>query len=249
MDRRLLTVYHPQTDRSTEKMNSIIKAYFRVFIDWDQKNQARLYPFVQLAVKNRETFLIKINLFFLQHGYDVDIFQLDFSSFIRNQILRTNKLSTDNILSKLRGVFNLVQAKIAENQQEQEKQMNQHRKKTLKLIERDKVWLKLGKQFSIKKDNKKFNQKNTKYIIKKVINSYLIKLDISKGFNDVFHVDKLYLANIDPLSSQSGDDVQSFSIQKDGEEGFVVENIMAEMKNKKERRWKKQYEIKWKGYA
>ena len=73
MDKRLLTAYYPQTDRLIERINLIIETYFRAFVDWDQKNWARLYPFIQLVVKNRETFLIKMNLFFLQHGYDVDI--------------------------------------------------------------------------------------------------------------------------------------------------------------------------------
>ena len=90
-------------------------------------------------VKNRETSLIGINPFFLQHGYDVDIFQLDFSSPTKNQILRINKLSADDILSKLRGAFDFIQAKITESQQKQKKQTNRHRKETLKLVKRDKV--------------------------------------------------------------------------------------------------------------
>ena len=77
--------------------------------------------------------------FFLQHDYNIDILQLDFSSPTRNQISKTNKLSTDDILNKLRGAFNLTQAKMTKNQQKQEKQANQHRKKALKLVERNKV--------------------------------------------------------------------------------------------------------------
>ena len=133
------TVYHPQTDKSTERMNSTIEIYLRVFVDWNQKNWTRLCPFAQLAVKNREASLIGMSPFFLQHGYDVDILQLDFSSPTRNQISRTNKSSADDILSKLRGAFDLAQAKMAESQQEQEKQANQHRKKTPKLVKGNKV--------------------------------------------------------------------------------------------------------------
>ena len=71
-----------------------------------------------------------------------------------------------------------------------------------------------------------------------------MKLDIFKNLNNVFHINKLYLINTDPLPNQPGDDVQSFSIQKDEEEGFMMENIMTEIKNKKRRRWKKQYKMK-----
>ena len=74
IDRRLSTAYHPQTDGSTKRMNSTIEAYLRAFVNWNQKNWAKLYSFVQLAVKNREAFLIGMSPFFLQYGYDVDIF-------------------------------------------------------------------------------------------------------------------------------------------------------------------------------
>ena len=71
--------------------------------------------------------------------------------------MRTNKLSADNILSKLRGVFDFAQVKMAESQQEQEKQINWYKKKTLKFIKGDKVWLKLKKQFLTGRDSKKFD--------------------------------------------------------------------------------------------
>ena len=54
-------------------MNLIIKVYFKTFINWDQKNWARLCPFAQLVIKNRDVFSIKMNLFFFQYGYNVDI--------------------------------------------------------------------------------------------------------------------------------------------------------------------------------
>ena len=117
--------------------------------------------------------------------------------------------------------------------------MNWYKKKMVKFVKRDKIQLKLEKQFLIGKDNKKFDWKNIKYIIKKIINSYSVKLDMFKGFNNVFYVDKLCLINIDFFLSQFVSNVQFFLIQKDEEEGFVIEDIMAEVKNKKGRGWRK----------
>ena len=35
IDRKLLTIYYPQIDKLIERINLIIKIYFRVFVDWD----------------------------------------------------------------------------------------------------------------------------------------------------------------------------------------------------------------------
>ena len=35
INKRLLTVYYSQTDGVTERINLIIKAYFKTFINWD----------------------------------------------------------------------------------------------------------------------------------------------------------------------------------------------------------------------
>ena len=35
INKRLLTAYHLQTDRLIEKINLIVKAYFRAFVEWE----------------------------------------------------------------------------------------------------------------------------------------------------------------------------------------------------------------------
>ena len=80
-------------------------------------------------------------------------------------------------------------------------------------MEENKIWLKLEKQFSIGRESKKFNWKNIKYTIKKILNLYLIKLDILKDINDAFYINKLYVLIIDFFSSQLVDNTQSFLIQ------------------------------------
>ena len=72
-----------------------------------------------------------------------------------------------------------------------------------------------------------------------MINSYLIKFNISKDFNNTFHINKLYLININPLPNQFINDMQPSLIQKDRKKKFIIENIIIKLKNKKERKWKK----------
>ena len=66
-----------------------------------------------------------------------------------------------------------------------------------------------------------------------------MKLDIPKNLNNTFHVNKLRLTNTDPLLNQPGNNVQPPPIQKDKKKGFMIKDIITEVKNKKEKRWKK----------
>ena len=61
------------------------------------------------------------------------------------RILKNDKISTNNILEKLKKVFKLIQVKMTESQQKQEKQINCYKKEIFKFIKGDKVWLRLEK--------------------------------------------------------------------------------------------------------
>lgn len=49
---RLWTAFHPQTDRQTERQNSIIKAYLRVFINYKQNDWVWLLLMAEFAYNN-----------------------------------------------------------------------------------------------------------------------------------------------------------------------------------------------------
>jgi transposase InsO family protein len=49
--RRLSTAYHPQTDGSTERMNAVVEAYLRAYINWTQTDWARWTSTAQIAIK------------------------------------------------------------------------------------------------------------------------------------------------------------------------------------------------------
>ena len=71
-----------------------------------------------------------------------------------------------------------------------------------------------------------------------------MKLDTPKNFNNIFHINKLHLTNTDFFPNQPRNNTQPPLIQENRKKGFIIKNIMAEMKNKKGRGWKKQYKIK-----
>ncbi len=56
--KKLSTTFHPQIDGQIERQNSIIEAYLRAFVHWEQDNWARLLPIVEFTnnnVKNAST--------------------------------------------------------------------------------------------------------------------------------------------------------------------------------------------------
>ena len=82
---QLSTVFHPQTNESTERMNSIIKSMLRAFSNWDQMNWAPLLSIIQVMIKNHIVFLTKIFSFFLLHDYELDTIQVEQNSEARSR--------------------------------------------------------------------------------------------------------------------------------------------------------------------
>lgn len=77
-------------------------------------------------------------------------------------------------------------------------------------------------------------------------------LDTPPGIHNVFHVDLLRPAAIDPFPSQVLDDPQPPAIQVDDTEEWLVERILDERQKKLPKRGSRtrhEYLVKWTGYA
>ena len=252
INRRLSTAFHPQTDGATERMNSVWEAYIRAFINWAQNNWASLCPMAQIAINGREATSTKVAPFFLQHGYNVDPLQLkiplsaDRRKYTAEE--RSDREKAELIVAKFRSVFDLVQASMADAQQEQERQANKNRKEAKTYRVGDKVWLRIDKQYSTGRESRKLDWKNAKYTVLEVIDSHSVKLDTPPGPHPIFHVDRLRLASTDPLPSQVQDDSQPLPLRVDGGDEYEVEDIVGEQLKRRGRGWKLYYDVKWRGY-
>ena len=56
-----------------------------------------------------------------------------------------------------------------------------------------------------------------------------------KNLNNAFYINKLHLININLLLNQPVDNMQSPPIQKNRKKGFIIKNIIIEVKNKKKK--------------
>jgi transposase InsO family protein len=74
INHRLSTAYHPQTDGSTERMNSTVETYLRVYICYDQKDWNRLLLLAELAINSCISTATGVSPFYLSHGYNLSPF-------------------------------------------------------------------------------------------------------------------------------------------------------------------------------
>ena len=247
VQRRLSSGYHPQTDGSTERMNATIEAYLRSFVSWRQDDWKENLGMAKIAITARQSQSTRMSPFFLQHGYDVDPIQIAVRYGPEKQLGQQAKedyKKAEEIIQRLRQSIALAQAMIGEAQETQEQQANKHRKQSPQLRVGDKVWLKLDGHFRTKRPNRKLDWKNLKYTVLELVGPNAVKLNTPGRIHPVFNVNKLRLAATDPLPSQPLDDAEPEPIEIEGEEEYLVEEIVEERK----RRNRKEYLVKWLGY-
>ena len=145
---QLFTMFHPQTDRFTERMNSVIKSMLRAFSNWDQTNWASLLLMVQLAIKNQVASAIKISLFFLLYSYELNTIQMKLNQIKESFNEKSSKSWADAVMSKMRNIMKFAQTAMINTQQKQKYQTNHHHWESPQLHVDDKVWLTIEKQYS-----------------------------------------------------------------------------------------------------
>ena len=253
--RRLSTAFHPQTDGSTERMNSVVEAYLRAFIDWNQKDWAKWTAAAQIAIKGRVATSTGVSPFFVQHGYDVDPVQEDpdLTAELLHRNARAPAKAAVAMVNKFTETINFVQSKMAEAQQAQELQANRHRQEAPQLRVGDMVWLKLGNHFSNDRASRKLDWKNRKFTVLEVVSPHNVKLDVPGKVHPVFHVDRLRLCPQNPLRGQTNDDFQPGPLvvmNDDGSTGeeWTVNSICAERSAGVGGR-NKEYHVAWRGHA
>ena len=63
------TAFHPQTDGQTERLNSVLKQYLRIYTDYQQSNWASLLPLAEFSYNNSRHSATTISPFFANYGF------------------------------------------------------------------------------------------------------------------------------------------------------------------------------------
>jgi hypothetical protein len=243
--RRLSTAFSPETDGSTERMNQLIEAFLREYVNHAQDDWLPWLSIAVASICGRDSKSTGLSPFFLSHGWHQDVFE-DFTDDLQpgND---SPVAKADRILKKLYGLREWAQAAIATAQEAQEKAANRSRTQAPVYQIGDKVWLSL-ENIATDRPSKKLDAKYAKYTVTDIVGSHSYRLDTPPGIHDVFHTRLLKPVATKPLTGQVLHEPQPPALLVDGEEEYEVEEIL-DQKAARGRGGKQQFLVKWAGYA
>ncbi len=148
--KKLSTAFHPQTDGQTKRQNSMMEAYLRVFVNWEQDDWARLLPMAKFAYNNAKNASIRHTLFKLNCGYHPRV------SFKEEVDPRSRSRSANKLAEELRKLMKVCCQNLLHGQELQKRAYDKG-VKSRSYAPGEKIWLN-SKYIKIKR-NKKLESK------------------------------------------------------------------------------------------
>ena len=109
--RKLFTAFHPQTNGQTERQNSIIEAYLRAFVNWEQNDWAYLLLIIEFAYNNAKNASTDHTPFELNYGFHPQV------SFEDNVDFYSRSCSTNKLAKELRKLIDICQQNLLHAQE------------------------------------------------------------------------------------------------------------------------------------
>ncbi len=250
IERRISTAFHPQTDGSTERVNTEVEVLLTQWANTMQTNWAEWLPVTQLALNGRDSATTGVSPFLLSHGYPLRTMD-PLSEVVAPANPKTPIQKGEAIVAKIKAITEWAQTEMAKAQQDQEVQANRLRNVAPAYKVGDKVYLSL-RNIRTERPSKKLDARAAKYTVIEVVSPSAYRLNTPPGIHNVFNVDLLRPAATDPLPSQVVDDLQPPAILVDDDEHWLVERILGQRQKKlpgRGLRSRLEYQVKWTGYA
>jgi Integrase zinc binding domain/Chromo (CHRromatin Organisation MOdifier) domain len=225
------TAYHPQTDGQSERTNQSLEQYLRIMCANDQHTWNRWLPLAQYVRNSWPSSTTKKTPYELILGYTPTVYQ------------PTRLSSVPGVTERLQKIQEHRKAALEALQATQNKMIKETRYKPFK--EGNKVWLE-GSHLKLPYATMKLTPR--RYgpfkVVAKVSNvAYKIKLPANWKIHDVFHASLLTPYN--ETNAHGPNFLEPPPDLIEGEPEWEVEMILGDRIYKK----KKQYLIRWKGYA
>ena len=252
---KLFTIYHSQTNDQTKRQNSIMKQYFRVFVNFEQNNWVKLLSMTEFAYNNSRHAFTKMSSFEVMQRYTSRMF---FEESINFKI--TSK-SIKKHVEKLIELIKILKTNLTHVQKQQFKYKNVKIK--LKHFDVNSYVNVNDKNIRIKR-NKKLKWKFFEsFKMLNIVENQTYRIDISKRWriHDVFHVslfEKVKSKRKEKVSLELNYQSNDIDIEKDEKltnEKFWIEVILNSKIYKKDQISDKSYSesklyylVQWENY-
>ncbi|CCC05694.1 hypothetical protein SMACR_09824 [Sordaria macrospora] len=91
---KMSTAYHARTDGQIERMNQVLEAYLRAYVNYEQDNWSELLPTAQMSYNSLKTETTKVTPFFANFGYEMSSRRgWDSESFVPRAHIRAERLT------------------------------------------------------------------------------------------------------------------------------------------------------------
>jgi hypothetical protein len=244
---KMSTAFHPETDGQTERLNQVIEAYLRAFVNYEQDNWSELLPLAEYAYNNASHSGTGYSPFYANYGYHV----------------RTNwptnkevKNPTSRLYAHwLNQIHEELLVRIRKSQETMVKYANKKRSDKYELNVGDLVMLN-GKNLKTRRPKKKLDHKFWgPFKILRNIKGTAFQLELPDEWNihDVFHASLLEPYRKSTIDGRSNDVPQEteehieLELKADAED-YTEEFEMEEILDARKIHGKVLYLVKWKGY-
>lgn len=245
--RRLSTAFHPETNGATERMNSEVERYLRIFCCYSQADWAALLPVAMMCLNNRRSTSTTMSPFYLQHGFHGKV--LDEGEVIQattadDAPARSPSELGEQLAHRWQEAAALAQVAMAAAQETQETQANKNRRTHERLKPGDWVWLR-AKNVSTMRPSKKLDWMALRYKVLDTVDTHNYRLNTPKGIHDVFHINLLKRDPDDPLPSQRQHFNEPGPLRINNDDEWEIDEIVGHRK-RKGKSW--DLLVRWKGY-
>ena len=180
------TAFHPQTDGQTERMNSVLEQYLRIYCDYQQTDWASLINMAEFSYNNSRHSATTLTPFFANYGFHPRMSLLPPSP-------DSITPAADAYVQRLQENETILQHELLKARAAMEKSANRRRRKAPDFATGQKVWL-LRRYISTSRPSSKLDVRRLgPFNIIGPVGTSAFRLDLppSMQVHDVFHVSLL----------------------------------------------------------